>query len=213
MHSPSVPRERHCRRPGYHSTSKLAKPKERDYLQMEDGRNGWFPIARDRVAVLNDTRSVLWSCCAILGLCLIVGLPTIRSDNYFLADDFGLVHHLHKVPVQRFLSYFVSDWTEGIYGFTLDELRPFPAISYWLDSRLFGAAHAQGYHVIACAEPWRLSAAAASYRRLIGNGLLGTNRSITRKRSPSDQTACFISAISTTVDPAPRSAHPPPLYF
>jgi hypothetical protein len=83
----------------------------------------------------------------ILVLCLIVGLPTIRSDNYFLGDDFGLVHHLHKAPIGHFLAYFVSDWTEGIYGFTLDELRPLLAFTYRLDSNLFGAANAQGYHV------------------------------------------------------------------
>jgi hypothetical protein len=105
------------------------------------------PTAPDhRVSALKDRWSVLWSCCAILGLCLVVGLPTIRPDNYFLGDDFGLVHHLHKLPLYRLLSYFVSDWTEGIYGFTLDELRPFLAFTYWLDSRLFGAANAQGYH-------------------------------------------------------------------
>src|SRR4029453_16842087 len=105
------------------------------------------PTAPDhRVSALKDRWRVLWSCCAILGLCLVVGLPTIRPDNYFLGDDFGLVPHLNKLPFYRLLSYFVSDWTEGIYGFTLDELRPFLAFTYWLDSRLFGAANAQGHH-------------------------------------------------------------------
>jgi protein O-mannosyl-transferase len=93
-----------------------------------------------------DKWGVLWPCCAILVLCLVVGLPTIRPDNYFLGDDFGLVQHLHKLSLDRFLPYFVSDWTEGIYGFQLDELRPFLAFTYWLDSRLFGAANPQGYH-------------------------------------------------------------------
>jgi protein O-mannosyl-transferase len=117
------------------------------FMQMQDTGNRQFPTAPDyRVPALNDKWTFVWSCCVILGLCLIVGLPTIRSDNYFLGDDFGLVHHLHKVPLYRFLSYFVSDWTEGIYGFRLDELRPFLAFTYWLDSRLFGAANAQGYH-------------------------------------------------------------------
>jgi hypothetical protein len=105
------------------------------------------PTAPDyRVSSLKNKWNVLWSSCAILALCLVVGLPTIRPDNYFLGDDFGLVHHLHKVPFYRLLFYFASDWTEGIYGFTLDELRPFLAFTYWLDSRLFGAANAEGYH-------------------------------------------------------------------
>lgn len=98
------------------------------------------------VSAREDKWGVLWPCCAILVLCLVVGLPTIRPDNYFLGDDFGLVQHLHKLSLDRFLPYFVSDWTEGIYGFQLDELRPFLAFTYWLDSRLFGAANPQGYH-------------------------------------------------------------------
>jgi hypothetical protein len=75
-----------------------------------------------------------------------VGLQTVRSDNYFLGDDFGLVQHLHNLPAQRFLHYFVSDWTEGAYGFVLDELRPVLAFTYWLDAHLFGATNASGYH-------------------------------------------------------------------
>ena len=84
---------------------------------------------------------------SIVALSLLVGLPTIRSDNYFLGDDFGLVQHLHDLPFQRLLSYFVSDWTEGKYGGQLDELRPFLAFSYWLDAHLFGATNAAAYHL------------------------------------------------------------------
>lgn len=102
------------------------------------------PADDGRVAPTQPT--VRWSCAAIVVLCLVIGLPTVRSDNYFLGDDFGLVHHLHDLPVGRLLSYFVSDWTEGIYGFVLDELRPGLALTYWLDAHLFGAANAIGYH-------------------------------------------------------------------
>lgn len=87
-----------------------------------------------------------WSYGVVVALCLAVGLQTIRSDNYFLGDDFGLVHHLHDLPLGRFLDYFTSDWTEGIYGRTLDELRPFLAFSYWLDARLYGVTNVAGYH-------------------------------------------------------------------
>src|SRR5688572_21502510 len=80
-------------------------------------------------------------------LCFVVGLQTIRSDNYFLGDDFGLVHHLHDLPVERLLSYFTSDWTEGIYGSTLDELRPFLAFTYWFDAHVFGPVNVAGYHL------------------------------------------------------------------
>ena len=105
-------------------------------------------MARQRsVAVSTSTRTAWWSCAAIVVVCLAVGLQTVRSDNYFLGDDFGLVQHLHDLPVKRFLSYFVSDWTEGIYGYPLDELRPFLAFSYWLDAHVFGPLNVSGYHV------------------------------------------------------------------
>jgi hypothetical protein len=93
-----------------------------------------------------STRTTWWSCAAIVVVCLAVGLPAIRSDNYFLGDDFGLVHHLHDLPADRLVSYFASDWTEGIYGHQLDELRPFLAFTYWLDARLFGPTNVSGYH-------------------------------------------------------------------
>jgi hypothetical protein len=100
----------------------------------------------DSVAASSPTLTVWWSCAAIVIVCLAVGLPTVRSDNYFLGDDFGLVQHLHDLPAERLLTYFVSDWTEGIYGYQLDELRPFLAFTYWFDARLFGAINVSGYH-------------------------------------------------------------------
>jgi hypothetical protein len=91
-------------------------------------------------------RSAWWSCALVVVACLAVGLPTIRSDHYFIGDDFGLVQHLHDLPAGRLLSYFASDWTEGIYGVTLDELRPVLAFSYWLDAHIFGTLNVSGYH-------------------------------------------------------------------
>jgi hypothetical protein len=93
-----------------------------------------------------STRTAWWSCAVLVGLGLAVGLQTVRSDNYFLGDDFGLIRHLHDLPVSRFLMYFASDWTEGAYGRVLDELRPFLAFSYWFDAQVFGAANVSGYH-------------------------------------------------------------------
>src|SRR5258706_3429309 len=91
--------------------------------------------------------SVRFSVCVIFALCLLVGLPTIFPRQYFLGDDFGLVKHLHQVPFQRLLSYFGSDWTEGIYGMRLDELRPLLALSYRVDAGLWGATNSAGFHI------------------------------------------------------------------
>ena len=82
----------------------------------------------------------------VIALGLVVGLQTVRSDNYFLGDDFGLVAHLHDLPFARFFTYFAADWTEGIYGTTLDELRPLLAFTYWLDANLYGVTNVAGYH-------------------------------------------------------------------
>ena len=101
---------------------------------------------QDAQAALTSRGTAWWSSAVVVALCLVVGLQTVRSDNYFLGDDFGLIHHLHDLPLDRFLTYFVSDWTEGIYGVVLDELRPFLALSYWLDAQFFGAVNVAGYH-------------------------------------------------------------------
>jgi hypothetical protein len=91
--------------------------------------------------------SALLSSVAILALCFLVGLPTLYPRQYFLADDFGLVQHLHNLPFSRLLSYFASDWTEGIYGMRLDELRPLLALSYRFDAAVWGATNSAGYHL------------------------------------------------------------------
>ena len=88
-----------------------------------------------------------WACVAILAVCVVPALPTLSQHGYFLGDDFGLVQHLHNLSFSRLLGYFASDWTEGIYGFTLDELRPVLAFTYWLDSHVFGPANGLGYHI------------------------------------------------------------------
>jgi hypothetical protein len=103
-------------------------------------------VIRRAARTASAARSDLIACLVVVALCAAVGVPTIRPDNYFLGDDFGLVHHLHDLPLVRFVSYFYSDWTEGIYGAPLDELRPFLAFTYWLDSHLFGAVNVRGYH-------------------------------------------------------------------
>jgi hypothetical protein len=115
----------------------------------QDVPDGFRPLEigpDDRVPISSSRWSLWWSCAAIVVVCLAVGLPTVRGDNYFLGDDFGLVHHLHDLPAGRLLTYFAADWTEGIYGYALDELRPFLAFTYWFDARLFGPLDVSGYH-------------------------------------------------------------------
>ena len=72
-------------------------------------------------------------------------LPTL--DNYFVQDDFGVVALLASKPASYFPRWFVTTWMEDIWGYTPDEIRPFPALSYQI-AALFGAASPVANHVI-----------------------------------------------------------------
>jgi hypothetical protein len=72
-------------------------------------------------------------------------LPTL--DDYFVQDDFGVVWLLSQKPAFYFPRWFVSTWMDDIWGFTPDEVRPFPAVSYQI-AAAFGAASPIPNHVI-----------------------------------------------------------------
>jgi hypothetical protein len=54
--------------------------------------------------------------------------PTI--NDYFVQDDFGVVSLFSQRSLAYFGRWFVVPWTEDIWGYVPDELRPFPAASY-----------------------------------------------------------------------------------
>ena len=68
-------------------------------------------------------------------------------NNYFIQDDFGVVWLLSQKPATYFPQWFVSTWMDNIWGFTPDEVRPFPAVSYQI-AALFGAGVPFANHVI-----------------------------------------------------------------
>src|SRR2546423_3278915 len=88
---------------------------------------------------------------ATIATALIVGIaavvPYARSaGGYFTGDDFGLIKLLSGKSASHFPSLFTSSWTDDIWGTQVDELRPFPALAYKLDS-LWGAGSPIAYHV------------------------------------------------------------------
>jgi hypothetical protein len=103
------------------------------------------PFAEDSIPAPHRF-DMLLSIGVIAAICLATALATVDARNYFLSDDFGLVSHLHRVTPGQLLSYFAFDWTEGIYGFHLDELRPLRAATYRMDAALWGPAEPAGYH-------------------------------------------------------------------
>jgi hypothetical protein len=72
-------------------------------------------------------------------------LPTL--DDYFVQDDFGVVSLLSQKPAAYFPRWFVSTWMDDIWGFTPDEIRPFPALSYQI-AGIFGAGWPAPNHLI-----------------------------------------------------------------
>ena len=72
-------------------------------------------------------------------------LPTIH--DYFVQDDFGVVSLFSQRSLGYFGRWFVTPWTEDIWGYVPDELRPFPAASYVVTS-WFGAARPELNHIL-----------------------------------------------------------------
>jgi len=71
--------------------------------------------------------------------------PTI--DDYFVQDDFGVVALFSQRSLANVPKWFVSPWTEDIWGYVPDEIRPFPAISYVVAS-WFGATAPEPNHIM-----------------------------------------------------------------
>jgi hypothetical protein len=81
-------------------------------------------------------------------VCLAAVLPYVSTVNdYFIQDDFGVVWLLSRKPWSYFPRWFVTTWMDDIWGFTLDEIRPFPAVTYQIGA-LWGAASPVANHVM-----------------------------------------------------------------
>jgi hypothetical protein len=82
---------------------------------------------------------------AIVAAALAMYAPTIH--DYFLQDDFGVVGLFSHRSITMFPRWFVAPWTEDIWGYVPDEIRPFPAASYVVMS-WFGAAAPEPNHLL-----------------------------------------------------------------
>jgi hypothetical protein len=74
--------------------------------------------------------------CALLVACAAILAYGQSIDNYFVQDDFGVVWLLGQKPWSSFPGWFVSTWMDDIWGYTPDEIRPFPALSYRISASL-----------------------------------------------------------------------------
>ena len=82
---------------------------------------------------------------AVVAAAVVMYAPTIH--DYFLQDDFGVVGLFAQRSLAMFPRWFVAPWTEDIWGYVPDEIRPFPAASYVIAS-WFGAAAPEPNHVM-----------------------------------------------------------------
>ena len=65
-------------------------------------------------------------------------------NGYFLSDDFGVVGLYHDILLGDLLKAFAADWSQGIWGAQLFELRPLVLLVYRLDGLIWGTTYA-GY--------------------------------------------------------------------
>jgi len=72
-------------------------------------------------------------------------LPTL--NDYFAQDDFGVVGLLSSKPAGFFPRWFTMPWTENIWGYVPDEVRPFPALTYQI-AGIVGPSSPLTNHVI-----------------------------------------------------------------
>jgi len=90
------------------------------------------------------TRRAMAAAAIVVATCALYA-PAI--DDYFVQDDFGVVSLFSQRSLTYIPRWFVTPWTEDIWGYMPDELRPFPAASYVIAS-WFGASAPQPNHVI-----------------------------------------------------------------
>ncbi len=85
---------------------------------------------------------------AVIAVCAASMLPYLSTlDDYFVRDDFGVVQLLAQKPASYFPRWFYTSWMDHIWGYTPDEIRPFPAVSYQLTA-LGGATSPVLHHAL-----------------------------------------------------------------
>lgn len=84
----------------------------------------------------------------LLGILLVAAalpfLPTLGGG--FLGDDFVYIARFRELPWSAWPALFTHDWSGGVWGSQLHELRPFAALSFMSDAKLFGG-WAPGYQL------------------------------------------------------------------
>ncbi len=98
---------------------------------------------RDRPA--SPPESPLLPLAVALAVATLAFLPALPVG--FLADDFVYIGRFRELPWSAWPEFFIREWSGGVWGQPLKELRPFAALSFMVDARLWGGAPA-GYRLV-----------------------------------------------------------------
>jgi hypothetical protein len=66
-------------------------------------------------------------------------------DRFFIGDDFAYIGRFAILPLTEWPKLFVHEWSGGLWGYPLPELRPFAALTFMTDARLWGS-NPIGFH-------------------------------------------------------------------
>lgn len=78
-----------------------------------------------------------WAC-TILALLLTLAAFGGGLHGGFVGDDFAYVGRFAALPLAEWPALFARDWSGGVWGYPLPELRPVTALTLLLDARLWG---------------------------------------------------------------------------
>ncbi len=85
-----------------------------------------------------------------IGLAILIGATLWAAwstlDRGFIGDDFGYIARFGRMPLSGWPMLFTRDWSGGIWGLPLPELRPFAALSFAIDGRVWGV-NPLGFHL------------------------------------------------------------------
>lgn len=77
-----------------------------------------------------------WLLPLVLTVAAVAFLPAMTMG--FLGDDFVYVARFFSLPFSGWPRLFTHEWSDGIWGQPLKELRPFAALSFMIDARVWG---------------------------------------------------------------------------
>ena len=82
---------------------------------------------------------------AVVGVIAVAAFwPTLGGG--FIGDDFAYVARFAALPWSEWPRLFTHEWSDGLWGFPLYELRPSTALTFMVDARLYGG-WALGYRL------------------------------------------------------------------